>query len=88
MGGEVQQAADISEEIMAPFRVVHYVNQFFACVGGEEKAGTAPTAREGPVGPGLALDKALGDAGQVVGTIYCGDNYISENSEKATGEVV
>ncbi len=73
---------------MAPFRVVHYVNQFFAGVGGEEKAGTAPTAREGPIGPGIALDKALGDAGQVVGTIYCGDNYISENSEKAAGVVV
>ncbi len=73
---------------MTKFKVVHYLNQFFAGVGGEEKANVGPGAREGAIGPGMALSQALGDAGEVVGTVYCGDNYISENSEQATQEVV
>ena len=73
---------------MAKFKVVHYLNQFFAGLGGEEKADSGPGSREGAVGPGMALAQALGDAGEVVGTVFCGDNYISENPEKATGEVV
>ncbi|MBC7104468.1 MAG: hypothetical protein H5T97_00860, partial [Firmicutes bacterium] len=40
-------------------RVVHYLNQFFGQIGGEEKADAAPVAREGPVGPGLAVGAAL-----------------------------
>ena len=69
---------------MTNLKVVHYLNQFFAGVGGEEKADVGPGAREGAVGPGMALNKALGDAGEVIGTVYCGDNYISENPEAAT----
>ena len=73
---------------MAKFKVVHYVNQFFAGVGGEEKADVRPEAREGAVGPGIALNGELGESGEVIGTVFCGDNYISENSETATQEVV
>ena len=40
-------------------RVVHYINQFFAQIGGEEKADYAPEYREGAVGPGLALNAAF-----------------------------
>ena len=40
-------------------RVVHYINQFFAGVGGEEKADYQPETREGAVGPGLALNAAF-----------------------------
>jgi glycine reductase len=58
----------------APLRVVHYLNQFFAQIGAEDAAGTAFAVREGSVGPGLGLQKALGDAGRVVATIYCGDD--------------
>ncbi|MBQ2690978.1 MAG: hypothetical protein IJF53_02345, partial [Clostridia bacterium] len=29
------------------FRVVHYINQFFANIGGEEMAHVAPELREG-----------------------------------------
>lgn len=73
---------------MAKLKVVHYLNQFFAGVGGEEKADTPPGSNEGPKGPGLALKQALGDDAEVVGTVYCGDNYISENPDTATGEVI
>lgn len=74
-------------ERSGPIRVVHYVNQFFAGVGGEEAADVGPESREGPVGPALGLDKALGDDGTVVGTVFCGDNYMSMNQEKAAEEV-
>ena len=35
-------------------RVVHYLNQFFGGVGGEESAHLALEARDGAVGPGKA----------------------------------
>ena len=35
-------------------RVVHYLNQFFGGIGGEEKAGSAPQVIQGAVG--LLLD--------------------------------
>lgn len=44
---------------MAKFKVVHYLNQFFGQIGGEEKAGTAPLKKDGAVGPGMALNGAF-----------------------------
>ncbi len=68
-------------------RVVHYLNQFFAGVGGEEKAGLAVESREGPVGPGRRLQQLLGSEGTVVATMVAGDNYFVENVEAATAAV-
>jgi glycine reductase len=73
---------------MTTLRVVHYVNQFFAGVGGEDRAGEPPQVRAGAVGPGQALQRALGDAAQVVATVYCGDNFFSEREEAAAAAVV
>ena len=42
-------------------RVVHYINQFFAQIGGEEKANIPPQIKEGPVGPGMLLQNSLAD---------------------------
>ena len=39
---------------MAEIRVVHYINQFFANIGGEEKADFPPEVRSEVVCPGLA----------------------------------
>lgn len=64
-------------------RVVHYLNQFFGGLGGEDKANEPPRVVEGTVGPGRALAAALGDAGEVVATIICGDNYFVENEDAA-----
>jgi glycine reductase complex component B subunit gamma len=69
-------------------RVVHYINQFFAGIGGEDMAGVGVTFREGPVGPGLALGKALAGRVDVVGTIVCGDNYFSQSKTEALAAVV
>ena len=40
---------------MAKYKIVHYINQFFAGIGGEEKADYTPELREGVVGPGMGL---------------------------------
>ncbi len=64
-------------------RVVHYLNQFFAQIGGEEQAGIAPGEKLGPVGPGRALQQALGESGEVVATVFCGDNFFAEQQEQA-----
>lgn len=73
---------------MAKIRVVHYLNQFFAGVGGEEKAGTPPVSRDGPVGPGKAFQEVLGQRGEIVGTVFCGDNYFHEDLERTKREVL
>jgi betaine reductase len=64
-----------------PVRVVHYLNQFFGGIGGEERAQTPLEVREGPVGPGRALQQALGAEGTVVATLVCGDDYVAEREE-------
>ena len=67
------------------FKVVHYINQFFAGIGGEEKADIAPEVREGIVGPGLALNNFFkkNDA-EIVATVICGDSYFAENMDSAS----
>ena len=69
-------------------RVVHYINQFFAQIGGEEKADYAPEYREGAVGPGLALNAAFKGEAEVVGTVICGDSYFNENLDTAKATVL
>lgn len=70
------------------YRIVHYLNQFFGGVGGEEKADIRPESRDGAVGPGLAFSKAFGGDAEIVGTVICGDGYFTENIDKASEEVL
>jgi len=67
-------------------KVVHYLNQFFGQIGGEDKADIGFRVKTGPLGPGLALQKALGEKAEVLATIICGDNYFSGNPEQAGEE--
>lgn len=69
-------------------RAVHYLNQFFGQVGGEDKAHTAPFGKDGAVGPGLLFQQILGREVEIVGTVICGDNYFSEHMERATEAVL
>jgi len=69
-------------------KVVHYINQFYGGIGGEEKADIRPEVREGVVGPGMALQGALGNDAKIVATIICGDSYFNENLEEATEEIL
>ncbi len=66
-----------------PVRVVHYLNQFFGGIGGEDHAYAPVQMQEGPVGPGRALQAALGDDATIVSTIVGGDNYLTEEMESA-----
>ena len=68
---------------MGKLKVVHYINQFYAGIGGEEMAHVPPEMRQGPVGPGAALVAAFGDKAEIVQTIVCGDSYFNENTEEA-----
>ena len=58
-------------------RVVHYINQFFAGLSGEEKADLKPEVRSGPVGPGRLLQSLLQGKGEIVATLICGDTYFA-----------
>lgn len=62
-------------------KVLHYLNQFFGGIGGEDHANEPPRLTEGPVGPGRALQAALGKRGSIVATVVCGDNYSVEQHE-------
>lgn len=67
---------------------VHYINQFYAQIGGEEAAGQLPIVRTEPVGPGLAIQNEFGDELEIKATIICGDNYFADNQEKALKEIL
>lgn len=70
-------------------KVVHYINQFYAGIGGEEKADIKPEVREGFVGPGMGLNGLLKNGGaEIVATVICGDSYFNENLEEAKAEVI
>ena len=69
-------------------RVVHYLNQFFGGLGGEEQAGAPLEVRDGAVGPGKLLEQLLGVDAQVVKTLVCGDNYAVENLQAVVEEAL
>ncbi len=69
-------------------RVVHYINQFYGGIGGEEKADVKPEIREGVVGPGMALKAALGNEADIIAKVICGDSYFNENMEEASAAIL
>ena len=69
-------------------RIVHYLNQFFGQIGGEDKADVGLSVKEGPVGPGVLLQKLIGEDGAVVATVICGDNNFAANLERASEEAL
>ena len=69
-------------------RVVHYINQFFGGLGGEEKASEGPRIQAGVIGPGRALQGALKERGEVVATLVCGDNYFAERMNEVIQELI
>ncbi len=73
---------------MGKKRIVHYINQFFAGIGGEEKAEVKPEKRDGVAGPGMAFKAQLSDVADIVGTVICGDSYFNENEEEASETVL
>ncbi len=70
------------------FKVVHYINQFFAQIGGEEMAHVAPELRDGVVGPGAALQAQWKGEAEIVKTIVCGDSYFAEHEKEAKEQIL
>ncbi len=74
---------------MGKIRVIHYINQFFAQIGGEEKADYPPEIRDHEaVGPALAFSQAFGEEAEVIATIVCGDGYFNEHIEDVTAQIL
>lgn len=67
-------------------KAIHYINQFFAGIGGEDKADHEPEIREGLVGPSIALSSVL-DA-EITHTVICGDNFMGSNEEEAVRKII
>lgn len=65
--------------------VVHYLNQFFAGLGGEEAAGLEPARLAGAVGPGRGLEAA---GLPVDATLSCGDNFFAEHEAQALSQLL
>jgi glycine reductase len=65
--------------------VVHYLNQFFAGLGGEEAAGLAPTRIGGAVGPGRGLEAA---GLHIDVTLTCGDDFFGEHEAQALARLL
>jgi glycine reductase len=70
-------------------KVLHYLNQFFAGLGGEDQANVALGTRAGPVGPGVLLNRLLQEQGFNVEltTVWCGDTYAAEHVADVVSEV-
>jgi betaine reductase len=62
-------------------KILHYLNQFFAGIGGEENGGQEFVFLPKPVGPGILLRDLLKNRDIEYATIVCGDNYFHEHEE-------
>jgi glycine reductase len=69
------------------YRVIHFLNQFFAGIGSEESANHPIEVRDGALGPGMAFERVFGGRASIVATIIAGDNYFNEES-KVSAETV
>jgi glycine reductase len=66
---------------------MHYINAFFAGLGGEEEALTPVRLQEGTVGPGRLLEQLMAGEGRVIATIVCGDGYFSAHEAEVVERV-
>jgi glycine reductase len=64
-------------------RVLHYLNQYFGGIGGEQQAGAPPRFVPEAVGPARLLKQLLGAEATMIGTLICGDNYFHEERASA-----
>ena len=65
-------------------QVVHYLNQFFAGIGGEEAANHELSLSAHPEGAARALVNLMGDTASLKATIICGDNTFNEQTEEVS----
>ena len=68
--------------------VVHILNQFFAGIGGEDKANLPVGVLAGAAGAARGLAAELRERATVAATIYFGDNYFHEHKDEAKEALV
>ena len=73
---------------MSEVRAVHYINQFYGRIGGEDKAGEPLCVRDGAMPLGGQIEAAFGGAIRIVKTLVCGDNFAAENMDSLISEVL
>lgn len=66
---------------------VLYINQFFAGIGGEDKADQIPYIKNEVIGPGFAINANLKNA-EITHTVVCGDNFISTNQSEGIERIL
>lgn len=66
-------------------KAVHYINQFYAGIGGETMADTGFGVLEEKKGPALGLEQLWNGEMTISKVVYCGDNYV--NTDENYGEV-
>ncbi len=73
---------------MSKYKVIHYINQFYAGIGGEDMANYEPEKRKGFLGPGQAFQAAFKEDAEICATIICGDSFYNENMEEAKKKIL
>lgn len=66
---------------MSKLKALYYINQFYAGIGGEEKADIGLQIFKEKKGPALGIEKYWNDEMEVVKVIACGDNFINNNEK-------
>lgn len=69
-------------------KIVHYINQFYAGIGGEEKADVAPAKMEAIPPISAAFNAKFKGEAEIVATVYCGDSYFAENTSSALAAII
>lgn len=60
-------------------KAVHYINQFYAGLGGEAEADMPFGVLDEKKGPALGLEQAWKGEMMITKVIYCGDNYVNKD---------
>lgn len=69
-------------------KIVHYINQFYAGIGGEDKADVAPAKMAEISATSKAFNAQFKGEAEIVATIYCGDSYFAENTKEALAQIL
>lgn len=73
---------------MSKIKTIHYVNQFFGQIGGEEKAVSPLKILESSLALGKQIEANFGGSIEITKSLICGDNYSAENMESLLPEII
>jgi glycine reductase len=63
-------------------KTIHYINQFYGQIGGEDKADVGISVLNGANTLGKQIEKAFNGEIEIVETIICGDNYAASHNDE------